>query len=157
MDYQHWYDRAKLSLKDIANCQFVASMNPSAGSFTINPRLQRHFCVFAVNFPNGDPLKHIYNTILSTHLENSMNKFSVQTQKMCSALVGSALILHARMSQSFLPTAVKFHYTFNLRDLANIFQGMLFASGETCPDPNSLIRLWVHEGLLFNSKKCVLN
>jgi len=47
MDYKHWYDRLKLSLKDIHNCQFVSSMNPFAGSFTINPRLQRHFCSFA--------------------------------------------------------------------------------------------------------------
>lgn len=48
MDYKHWYDREKLALKDILNCQFVACMNPTAGSFTITPRLQRHFCSFAV-------------------------------------------------------------------------------------------------------------
>ena len=48
MDYRHWYDRIKMSLKDIHNCQFVSCMNPSAGSFTIDPRLQRHFCSFAV-------------------------------------------------------------------------------------------------------------
>lgn len=47
MDYQHWYDRIRLSLKDIHNCQFVACMNPTAGSFTIDPRLQRHFSTFA--------------------------------------------------------------------------------------------------------------
>ena len=48
LDYSHWYDRTKLSLKDIHNCQYVSCMNPTAGSFTINPRLQRHFCVFAI-------------------------------------------------------------------------------------------------------------
>lgn len=37
-DYQHWYDISKLSIKDIANCQHMASMNPSAGSFFVNPR-----------------------------------------------------------------------------------------------------------------------
>lgn len=47
MDYHHWYDRQKMTLKDIHNCQFVTCMNPSAGSFTIDPRLQRHFCSFA--------------------------------------------------------------------------------------------------------------
>ena len=40
LDYHHWYDRAKLSLKEVHNCQYVACMNPTAGSFTINPRLQ---------------------------------------------------------------------------------------------------------------------
>lgn len=34
------YDRSKLSLKEIRNVQYVSCMNPTAGSFTINPRLQ---------------------------------------------------------------------------------------------------------------------
>ncbi|EMP26627.1 Dynein heavy chain 11, axonemal [Chelonia mydas] len=40
IDYGHWYDRQKLMVKEIHNCQYVACMNPTAGSFTINPRLQ---------------------------------------------------------------------------------------------------------------------
>ncbi|KAL1403957.1 hypothetical protein pipiens_005505 [Culex pipiens pipiens] len=155
MDYRHWYDRTKLTLKDIHNCQFVSCMNPTAGSFTIDPRLQRHFCVFAVSFPSGDPLYHIYYSILSQHLANPLNKFSLPTQKICAALVSCALTLHQRMGQTFLPTAIKFHYVFNLRDLANIFQGMLFANGETCSEPNFLIRLWVHEATRVYSDKLV--
>lgn len=145
IDYHHWYDRAKLTLKDIQNCQFVSSMNPTAGSFTIDPRLQRHFCVFSVNFPVGDPLYHIYYEILSQHLSNPLNKFNTSVQKIAEPLITGALNLHSRMSQVFLPTALKFHYVFNMRDLANIFQGMLFGNGETCPEPNQLIQLWVHE------------
>ena len=48
LDYGHWYDRTKHTLKEIHNVQYVGAMNPTAGSFTINPRLQRHFSVFAV-------------------------------------------------------------------------------------------------------------
>lgn len=44
------YDRQKLTLKDISNCMFVAAMNPTAGSFTIDSRLQRQFCTFAVRY-----------------------------------------------------------------------------------------------------------
>ena len=40
LDYHHWYDRVKLTLKEVHNCQYVSCMNPTAGSFTINPRLQ---------------------------------------------------------------------------------------------------------------------
>jgi dynein heavy chain len=33
LDYQHWYDRQKLTLKEIRNCQFVIAMNQNAGTF----------------------------------------------------------------------------------------------------------------------------
>jgi len=49
-------------------------MNPTAGSFTINPRLQRQFAVFAVSFPGMDALESIYKQIFISHLE--FNKFS---------------------------------------------------------------------------------
>lgn len=64
-DYGHWYDRNRLTLKDVHNCQYVAAMNPTSGSFTINPRLQRHFCVFAVSFPGNEALT-MYELICST-------------------------------------------------------------------------------------------
>ena len=40
IDHGHWYDRQKLTLKDIHNTQYVSCMNPTAGSFTIDSRLQ---------------------------------------------------------------------------------------------------------------------
>ncbi len=44
IDHGHWYDRAKLTLKEISNAQYVACMNPTAGSFTIDSRLQVSCC-----------------------------------------------------------------------------------------------------------------
>ncbi len=46
------------------------------------------------------------------------------------------------LSQVFMPTAVKFHYIFNLRDLSNVFQGLLFASNECITTPTEITRLW---------------
>ncbi|MGH0132249.1 UNVERIFIED_CONTAM: hypothetical protein FKN15_049486 [Acipenser sinensis] len=143
MDHGHWYDRSKLTLKDIHNCQYVACMNPTSGSFTIDPRLQRHFFVFAVSFPGQEALHAIYSTILSQHL--SMNSFAMALQKFCAMLVAGALSFHQKITSSFLPTAVKFHYVFNLRDLSNIFQGLLFSSAECVKTNTDMIRLWLHE------------
>jgi dynein heavy chain len=51
VDHHHWYDRQKLTLKEIHNTQYVACMNPTAGSFTIDSRLQvsEHFFFLATN------------------------------------------------------------------------------------------------------------
>lgn len=48
VDYGGWYDKVKIMLKDIVNCQLVAAMNPTAGSFQITPRMQRHFVTFGI-------------------------------------------------------------------------------------------------------------
>ncbi|KAK0146252.1 Dynein heavy chain 17, axonemal [Merluccius polli] len=165
LDQGHWYDRTKLTLKEIDNCQYVACMNPTAGSFAINPRLQRHFVVFGVSYPGQNALQSIYNSILSQHLERS--GFTSTVKKFCSTLINAALsenntlfnviddqlfinlfiqtVFHQKMSSCFLPTAVKFHYIFNLRDLSNVFQGLLYTKPDCGRSPVEIVRLWLHE------------
>nr|XP_023509281.1 dynein heavy chain 9, axonemal isoform X3 [Equus caballus] len=143
LDYGHWYDRNKLSLKEVMNVQYVSCMNPTAGSFTINPRLQRHFSVFVLSFPGADALSSIYSTILTQHLK--LGNFPASLQKSIPQLINLALTFHQKVATTFLPTAIKFHYTFNLRDFANIFQGLLFSSVECVKSPQDLVKLYLHE------------
>ncbi|NXI37002.1 DYH9 protein, partial [Galbula dea] len=143
LDYGHWYDRSKLTLKEIRNVQYVACMNPTAGSFTINPRLQRHFCLFALSSPGQEALSRIYSTILMQHLTSG--NFSGAVQKSAQQLIALALGLHQKVAATFLPTAVKFHYVFNLRDFSNIFQGLLFSTPECVKHPQDLVQLYLHE------------
>ncbi|XP_015413618.1 PREDICTED: dynein heavy chain 11, axonemal [Myotis davidii] len=153
IDYGHWYDRQKVLLKEIHNCQYVACMNPMVGSFTINPRLQRHFTVFAFNFPSLDALNTIYSHILSFHFQQQA--FSPSVLRSGPTLIQAAIAVHAMMARHFIPTAVRFHYLFNLRDLSSIFQGILFASPECLKGSNDLIRLWLHESSRVYGDKLV--
>ncbi|XP_023561192.1 dynein heavy chain 9, axonemal [Octodon degus] len=143
LDYGHWYDRNKLSLKEIMNVQYVSCMNPTAGSFTINPRLQRHFSVFVLSFPGADALSSIYGTILTQHLK--LGNFPASVQKSVPQLINLALTFHQKIATTFLPTVIKFHYIFNLRDFANIFQGILFSSVECVKSTQDLVELYLHE------------
>lgn len=68
----------------------------------------------------------IFSQILIGHLKQHL--FSPQVQSSAAAVIQAAITLHDKMVHSFLPTAIKFHYTFNLRDLSNIFQVMLITS-----------------------------
>ncbi|MGH0152203.1 UNVERIFIED_CONTAM: hypothetical protein FKN15_022155 [Acipenser sinensis] len=151
LDYCHWYDRQKLSLKEIHNCQYITCMNPAAGSFSVNPRLQRHFSVFAVHFPGVDALATIYSSILNAHFQQGV--FSYGVTKSVSTLIQAAICLHQKMTQNFLPTAIRFHYIFNLRDLSNVFQGILFAAPECVRYPIDLVYLWLHESSRVYSDK----
>ncbi|KAM8734967.1 dynein axonemal heavy chain 11 [Acanthopagrus schlegelii] len=153
LDYGHWYDRQKMTLKEIHNTQYVACMNPTSGSFSINPRLQRHFSVFAVNFPSSEAQTSIFSQILCGHLRQQL--FSPLVQRSTAAVVQAAVTLHHKMIHSFLPTAIKFHYTFNLRDLSNVFQGILFAGSESVKDSTDLALLWLHESCRVYSDRLV--
>lgn len=144
-DYEHWYDRQKLILREIHNVQFISCMNPTAGSFTIDPRLQRHFCTFAVSFPSQEASRQIYYSIISQHFAADHTRFSRAIFKLSGHVVDAALYLHQKVAQTFLPTAVKFHYIFTLRDMSNIFQGMVFTTGDAIKTQTDLIRLWIHE------------
>jgi len=44
-----------------------------------------------------------------------------------------------------MPTARKFHYQFNLRDLSNIVQGLTNTTKDLYTSALMLVRLWVHE------------
>ncbi|XP_061694561.1 dynein axonemal heavy chain 11 [Syngnathoides biaculeatus] len=151
LDYNHWYDRQKLALKEIHNCQYITCMNPTAGNFSINPRLQRHFSVFSVHFPSADALATIFSSILSSHF--LQGEFSYGVLRSVDPLIQAAISLHQKISRSFLPSAIRFHYIFNLRDLANIFQGILFAQPECIRYPMDLVQLWLHESSRVYSDK----
>ncbi|XP_056142990.1 dynein axonemal heavy chain 11 [Lampris incognitus] len=153
LDYKHWYDRQKLCLKEIYNTQYITCMNPTAGSFSINPRLQRHFSVFTVNFPSSEAQTSIYSQILNGHLKQQ--PFSSAIHKMAPAVVQAAIALHHKMVFNFLPTAVRFHYIFNLRDLSSLFQGLLFAGPETVGESTDLVLLWLHESRRVYSDRLV--
>jgi dynein heavy chain len=80
IDHNSWYDRTKLTLKVINKTQYITCMNPSAGSFAIDPRLQRHFATFAVSFPSQESLMTIFSTFLRGHLGGK--NFDVAIQEM---------------------------------------------------------------------------
>jgi dynein heavy chain len=141
-DYAAWYDRAKLTLKEVHNLQFLSCMNPTAGSFVVDPRLQRSYMTFSVTMPKTDVLKNIYGLIVKGHFSNG---FSPEIQKLGEIVVQATIDLHGQVVKQFLPTAVKFHYNFNLRDTSNIFQGLCRSRPANYPNAISIARLWYHE------------
>ena len=143
-DYEHWYDKSKLLMKEIKNTQLIAAMNPTAGSFTVNPRLQRHFWLLAVGMPDSNSLSQIYQAYLVKHFQSG-GKFKAPVAGEGGAIIKATLKLHEDVDMKFKKTAENFHYQFNCRHLTNVFQGILSAKPESIKEPDNLVRLWVHE------------
>jgi len=143
MEYGHIYDIGKLMAKYIANTMVVSCMNPTAGSFVVNPRLQRWYTTFAIGMPGPGSLLTIYQTFLDGHLLHA--EFPETIQEMSTNLIKAALSLHIQVSQGFRKTAANFHYEFNVRHLSNVFQGMLVARPANFSTPEKFVHLWLHE------------
>ncbi|CAM9131888.1 unnamed protein product, partial [Ectocarpus fasciculatus] len=142
MSYGNIFDRVDLGLrKELVDIQYLAAMNPTAGSFTICERAQRHFATFACIMPGKADLTTIYKSITTGHLAGYPADITNNIDK----LVDASLTLYEEITKKFLPSAVKFTYNWNLRELTNIFQGICMMRQGDYNTFNDVIKLWVHE------------
>jgi dynein heavy chain len=142
MQHGSIFDRADLGFrKEIVDTQYMAGMNPTAGSFEVCERAQRHFCTFACAMPGTTDLKLIYNQIFQGHLLG----WPAAICELGEKIVETAIMLYQAVAARFLPSAVKFTYNWNMRELTNVFQGMTLAAQGDFSQPLALLRLFVHE------------
>jgi dynein heavy chain len=68
-----------------------------------------------------------------------------QLDKFASYIVKSSVDMYFKITKELLPTPTKSHYTFNLRDLSKVFQGIVQIRYENLVSKEILIQLWAHE------------
>jgi len=144
LDFKGFYDRDKLFWKDIVDVMmFVGSAPPGGGRAVITPRFTRHFNVMCMPPASEAALTLIFSSILTGFL----SKFEPVLQRMVSGVVAATIEVYQKISQELLPTPAKFHYTFNLRDISKVFQGLLMIRPRKCQETDVFARLWVHESM----------
>ena len=141
VDYGGFYDLKKLTMKKLENVSYVGAMNPTAGSFFIIDRMQRHFATMATPFPEAEVLRNIYTCIMEGHLQ----VFNQDMRDAMPAIINAAVSTHQAIADAFLPTAIKFHYQWNLRAMANAFNGLVAMNPVSYKSPVVMARLWMHE------------
>eukprot|EP01107_Rhizomastix_libera_P011726 TRINITY_DN2935_c0_g1_i3.p1 TRINITY_DN2935_c0_g1~~TRINITY_DN2935_c0_g1_i3.p1 ORF type:complete len:3350 (-),score=861.62 TRINITY_DN2935_c0_g1_i3:62-10111(-) len=147
LDHRGWYDRKALQagnppFKEIIDVQFVCAMGPPGGGRNpITARFTRHFNLISFTQLQTETLQHIFSTILSNFLE----PFADSVKAICSPLVQATVEVYNTCTNVLLPTPARAHYTFNLRDLAKVFQGLCCANKGNITSPSLLLQLWVHE------------
>ncbi|XP_017758914.1 PREDICTED: dynein heavy chain 1, axonemal-like, partial [Eufriesea mexicana] len=152
MDFRGWYDRKEIgSFRQIEDVNFVGAMGPPGGGRNpITARLLRHFHFIAFPEMEDDAKKHIFGTIL-----NSWLSVTPHFGHMLDVFVNTTLNIFTTICQELLPTPHKSHYTFNLRDLSKVFQGMLMMNPAKIELRDKLLLLWYHENLRVFSDRLV--
>lgn len=142
IDYQGWYDRAKCAWKFILGSQLLCSMgHPGGGRNQICGRTQSRFSLLNLTFPNDSQVVKIFDSIL----QSKFVEFDPEIKALSVSIASATLSVYKVVSADFLATPEKFHYIFNIRDVAKVVQGVLMANRGTIFTPEAMIRLWAHE------------
>ena len=142
IDHGSFYDRQKLFLKHVADCTFAAACAPPGGGRNdVTRRLTRHFHHVWITDLSEGSMKRIFGAIL----DGFLGVVAPTLRDAGSKIVQAGVKVYSTIAQALRPTPAKSHYTFNLRDLSKVFQGMLMVDQEHLSDADALYRLWVHE------------
>jgi dynein heavy chain len=89
-----------------------------------------------------ESISKIFTTIITAFYYN----FSQEIKDAVAPLVAMTLRVYDQVLNGPLkPTPNKSHYTFNLRDISRVAQGLCVADRRHCYEPVHAARLWVHE------------
>lgn len=142
-DHEIWYDRKENIPMKLTDIQFVCAMGPPSSGNTVTPRFARHFNTLVINEFQSETLVTIFSKIVLWHLDT--RGFSKEFDPCIEEIVGSTLTVYQAARQFLLPTPMKCHYLFNLRDFSRVVQGVLLSVPEGTETIDTMRRLWAHE------------
>jgi len=146
LDYHGWYERKKdnVDFKEIQDIMFYCAIAPPGGGRNnLTPRFVRHFNLITITQFDDNSMKKIFVTLLD--FVCTKPGWGTWARGLAPALVQATLNIFDSISAELLPTPDKSHYTFNLRDVSKVFQGMSMAAPEMIKNETEMQRLWVHE------------
>ena len=119
-------------------------MRPARGGRNqLTPRFVRHHHLVCFPQPSLTALRTILGGIFGGFVEGA----SRDVKECVKPLVESSIALYNEVAATLRPIPAKPHYTFNLRDLSKVAQGVLRARANQLSGRKALILLWSHEAL----------
>jgi dynein heavy chain len=144
LDYKGWYNRKDLQFMRLEDIILLSAMGPPGGGRTfITNRYTRHFNVIAYTELSTSTITEVFSVLVSSFLR----RFNENIRNSLDMLIRSVLSIFEQVKEIMLPTPAKSHYTFNMRDIWKVFQGICSASPKTTPDVTAMVRLWYHENM----------
>ena len=142
IDQGGFYDTQKLFFKNVKDTLVASACAPPGGGRNeVSPRLTRHFSLVWLENISPSSMKVIFSQILQGFLQAVLPSLAAN----CGPIVDASVEIYQRVEDEMLPTPAKSHYTFNLRDLSKVFQGVLMIKARHVEDKDALLKLWVHE------------
>ncbi|OMJ81043.1 hypothetical protein SteCoe_18549 [Stentor coeruleus] len=138
-----FYDLKNYFFKNVEDVIFVAACAPPGGGRNqVSPRFFRHFnMIWQIQLAQSS-MEAIFSSILRGFLDEHPDE---NLSDHADPIVKTSVENYIKICNDLLPTPSKSHYTFNLRDLSKVVQGMLMISYENLRNVDTLLLLWLHE------------
>lgn len=143
VEHGYWYDRQKLTPKTLNALQWIGVMNPNGGTKEVSDRLAHKLFLFGYHAPSSASASQILTALVAQALCEA--NVSHQLRNTVQLAVAELPDLLDQVCKIFHPAVESFHYSFSLRDLLRIVQG-LSATSPATPE-FWLPSLWVHEAM----------
>jgi len=127
MDNMGWYDLDTKEWKYLQDIIFITAMlPPTGGRNTVSLRYMRHYNLMYVEPFENESLFRIFSNILEWYFINQAQPISKSITSLKDNIVNSTIEVYNKVqnSKELLPTPAKSHYTYNLRDISKVFQGI---------------------------------
>eukprot|EP01062_Namystynia_karyoxenos_P000025 TRINITY_DN10007_c0_g3_i1.p1 TRINITY_DN10007_c0_g3~~TRINITY_DN10007_c0_g3_i1.p1 ORF type:complete len:4448 (+),score=1759.39 TRINITY_DN10007_c0_g3_i1:82-13425(+) len=138
------YDRTKFFWKGVKDLTVVASCAPSDGGRSpLPPRLVRLFSTLCVPDVPEDSMQKIARSILLGFLQRG--SFNREVLELGKGMANAAVDVYVRTRSEFRPRPATAHYTFNMRDLSKLVQGMMQVHPRSMQTERAAALLFIHE------------
>jgi dynein heavy chain len=87
-------------------------------------------------------LKTIFGCILKGFLGTG---FGDKVKNLSEGAIDSTIDIYIRIQEDLRATPAKFHYSFNLRDVSKVVQGVCMVKPLSVPNEDTFWKLWVNE------------
>jgi dynein heavy chain len=143
-DNSGWFDRKLLEFRKIIDCIMVCACGPPGGGRNeVTARFTRHFNTITYADLETTTMELIFETILANFLK--FGGYAEEVKGMAHQMVHSVVEVFNNVLDTLRPTPAKCHYSFNLRDISKVFQGMLMMTKTKVNDRLSMARMFCHE------------
>lgn len=144
VDREGLFERAEWEWKTVKDTTLIcAAAPPLGGRAPLCPRFSTNFNMFCLPEATEGILTNIFRSILGGFLKAWNFAEDVQNQK--DPIIASTIEIYAKISKELRATPSKFHYSFNLRDVSKVVQGILMTKNVSITKPDIMVRLWVNE------------
>ncbi|KPA86847.1 putative dynein heavy chain [Leptomonas pyrrhocoris] len=140
-----FYDTHKspAAFKEIHDVVMLAACGvPGGGRNEMTQRLTSRFHLICQPAISESSTRRIFGSLLYGFLQQWDSE---DVRGLSSKLVAATLVCYERITQEKLPTPTRSHYTFNLRDMGKVIQGVMQTSPRVTTSVTAFHRLFLHE------------